>query len=102
MIKKIKKNYFIIIGTFLFLYFFFNLLDGERGLISLLKKENLLTQLKITENNIKEQIDELEFKNSLLSENPDKDYIETIIREKFIYSKKGEQIFVLKQNEKSD
>ena len=102
MIEKIRKNYFLIIGTFLFLYFFFNLLDGERGLISLIKKENLLTQLKITENNIKEQIEELEFKNSLLSENPDKDYIEIIIREKFIYSKKGEQIFVLKQNEKSD
>ena len=102
MIEKIRKNYFLIIGTFLFLYFFFNLLDGERGLISLLKKENLLTQLKITENNIKEQIEELEFKNSLLSENTDKDYIETIIREKFIYSKKGEKIFVLKQNEKSD
>ena len=102
MIEKIRKNYFLIIGTFLFLYFFFNLLDGERGLISLLKKENLLTQLKITENNIKEQIEELEFKNSLLSENPDKDYIETIIREKFIYSKKGEKIFVLKKNEKSD
>ena len=102
MIQKIKKNYFLIVGTFLFLYFFFNLLDGERGLISLLKKENLLTQLKITESNIKEQIEELEFKNSLLSENPDKDYIETIIREKFIYSKKGEKIFVLKQNEKSD
>ena len=102
MIEKIRKNYFLIIGTFLFLYFFFNLLNGERGLISLLKKENLLTQLKIKENNIKEQIEELEFKNSLLSENPDKDYIEIIIREKFIYSKKGEQIFVLKQNEKSD
>ena len=102
MIEKIRKNYFLIIGTFLFLYFFFNLLNGERGLISLLKKENLLTQLKIKENNIKEQIEELEFKNSLLSENPDKDYIETIIREKFIYSKKGEKIFVLKQNEKSD
>ena len=102
MIEKIRKNYFLIIGTFLFLYFFFNLLDGERGLISLIKKENLLTQLKIKENNIKEQIEELEFKNSLLSENPDKDYIEIIIREKFIYSKKGEQIFVLKQNEKSD
>ena len=49
MINKIKKNYLIGIGTFLFLYFFFNLLDGERGLISLLKKENLLTQLKLEE-----------------------------------------------------
>ena len=98
MIEKIKKNYFIIIGTFLFLYFFFNLLDGERGLISLLKKQNLLTQLKIDEKQIKDEIEDLELKNSLLSENLDLDYIEILIREKFIYTKKGEKIYVLKND----
>ena len=96
MIEKIKKNYFVIFGTFLFLYFFFNLLDGERGLISLLKKENLLSQLKLEEKQIKENIDNLEFKNSLLSYNLDSDYVEILIREKFVYSKKGEKIYVLK------
>ena len=96
MIEKIKKNYFILIVTFLFLYFFFNLLDGERGLISLLKKENLLTQLKYEEKKLKKNIDNLEFKNSLLSNNLDKDYIESLIREKFIYSKKNEKIYILK------
>ena len=98
MIEKLKKNYFIIIGTFLFLYFFFNLLDGERGLISLLKKENLLTQLKIDEKQIKDEIDNLELKNSLLSENLDLDYVEILIREKFVYTKKGEKIYVLKND----
>ena len=98
MIEKLKKNYFIIIGTFLFLYFFFNLLDGERGLISLLKKQNLLTQLKINEKQIKDEIDNLELKNSLLSENLDLDYIERLIREKFVYTKKGERIYVLKND----
>ena len=102
MIEKIKKNYFLIIGTFLFLYFFFNLLDGERGLISLLKKENLLNQLKIEEKQLNDTITGLEFKNSLLNKNIDKDFIEILIREKFIYSKKGEKIYVLKQNEKSN
>ena len=102
MIEKIKKNYFVIFGTFLFLYFFFNLLDGERGLISLLKKENLLSQLKLEEKQIKENIDNLEFKNSLLSYNLDSDYVEILIREKFVYSKKGEKIYILKNNEKSD
>ena len=92
MIEKIKKNYFVIFGTFLFLYFFFNLLDGERGLISLLKKGNLLSYLKLEEKQIKEKIDNLEFKNSLLSNNLDTDYVEILIREKFIYSKKGEKI----------
>ena len=96
MIEKIKKNYFVIFGTFLFLYFFFNLLDGERGLISLLKKENLLSQLKKEEKQIKKNVNNLEFKNSLLSNNLDFDYIEILIREKFIYSKKGEKIYVLK------
>ena len=96
MIEKIKKNYFILIVTFLFLYFFFNLLDGERGLISLLKKVNLLTQLKFEEKKLRENIDNLEFKNSLLSNNLDKDYVENLIREKFIYSKKNEKIYILK------
>ena len=98
MIEKIKKNYFIIIATFLFLYFFFNLLDGERGLISLLKKQNLLTQLKIDEKQIKDEIEDLELKNSLLSENLDLDYIEILIREKFVYTKKGEKIYILKND----
>tara|TARA_B100000131_G_scaffold292417_1_gene306882 strand:+ start:228 stop:527 length:300 start_codon:yes stop_codon:yes gene_type:complete len=98
MIQKIKKNYFLIVGTFLFLYFFFNLLDGERGLISLLKKENLITQLKLEEKELKKDIENLELKNSLLSENLDKDYIEILIRDKFIYTKKGEKIYIIKND----
>ena len=101
MIEKVKKNYFLIIGTFLFLYFFFNLLDGERGLISLLKKENLLDNLKLKENQLKMNISKLELKNNLLSESLDKDYIEILLREKFVYSKNGEKIYILKHNEKS-
>ena len=98
MIEKIKKNYFILIVTFLFLYFFFNLLDGERGLISLLKKENLLLKLKLEEKQINNEIESFEFKNSLLSDNFDVDYIEILIREKFVYSKKGEKIYILKND----
>jgi len=39
MFGKLKKNYFLLITTFLFLYFFFNFLDGERGLFSYFKKK---------------------------------------------------------------
>tara|TARA_B100000614_G_C14356015_1_gene415089 strand:- start:92 stop:391 length:300 start_codon:yes stop_codon:yes gene_type:complete len=98
MIEKIKKNYFIIIGTFLFLYFFFNLLDGERGLISLLKKQNLLEKLEDEEKKLKVKIENLEMKNSLLNENIDKDYLEILIREKFLYTRNGEKIYVLKND----
>ena len=97
MINKIKKNYLIGIGTFLFLYFFFNLLDGERGLISLLKKENLLTQLKLEEQRLVNNIKDLEFKNSMLNENLNLDYIEILIREKFVFSMKNERLYILNE-----
>ena len=102
MIEKIKKNYLLLIGTFLFLYFFFNLLDGERGLISLIKKEHLLSKIKNYEKKLNEDIKNLEFKNSLLSHNLDIDYVEMLIRDKFLFSKKNEKIYILKKNEKSN
>ena len=79
------------------LYFFFNLLDGERGLISLLKKENLLTQLKLEEQRLVNNIKDLEFKNSMLNENLDLDYIEILIREKFVFSMKNERLYILNE-----
>ena len=99
MFAKIKKNYFVLIITFLFLYFFFNLFDGERGLISYFEKKDILTNLKDQKKVLTSKIEDLEFKNSLLSENLDLDYIETLIREKFLFSKKGEKIYIIKQNE---
>ena len=42
MIDKIKKNYFLLVSTFLLLYFFFNLIDGERGFISNIKKKKFI------------------------------------------------------------
>ena len=100
MIKNIKKNHFILIAIFLFLYFFINLLDGERGLISLLKKENLLSQLKFEEKKINKNIEELELKNSLLSNNLDIDYVEILIRDKFLFGKEGETTYIIREDDK--
>ena len=99
MLAKIKKNYFILIFTILFLYFFFNLLDGERGLISYFEKKKILEDLNNEKVKIKNQINELELKNSLLTDNLDIDYIEILIREKFLFGKKGEKIYLIKNNE---
>ena len=99
MIAKIKKNYFTLIITFLFLYFFFNLLDGERGLISYFEKKDNLDNLKKQKKDLTNKIEDLEFKNALLSENLDFDYIETLIRQKFLFSNEGETIYIIKQNE---
>ena len=99
MLAKIKKNYFILISTILFLYFFLNLLDGERGLISYFEKKNILKDLKNEKNKIIDNINELEAKNSLLTDNLDLDYIEILIRQKFLFGKNGEKIYLIKKNE---
>ena len=99
MLVKIKKNYFILISTILFLYFFLNLLDGERGLISYFKKKNILKYLKNEKYIIINNINELESKNSLLTDNLDLDYIEILIRQKFLFGKNGEKIYLIKKNE---
>ena len=98
MFKSIKKNYFILISTFLILYFFFNLLSGQRGLISYFEKKQILNNLKKDKLELINQIKDLDFKNSLLSDNLDLDYIETLIRERFLFGKKNETIYILKNN----
>ena len=80
------------------LYFFFNLLSGQRGLISYIEKKDILNSLKKHETLLITQIKDLDFKNSLLSDNLDLDYIETLIRERFLFGKKNETIYILKNN----
>ena len=96
MFSKLKKNYFLLISTFLILFFFFSLFDGERGLFSYFKKKEILKELKQTELNYINKVNDLEFKNSLLTTNLDLDYIETLIRSKFLFGKKNETIYIIK------
>jgi cell division protein FtsB len=98
MLDKIKKNYFILIVTFLFIYFFFNLLGGDRGLISYIKKKEIYEDLKIKQNDLRIKIQDLEHKNSLLTENIDLDFIEILIRDKFLFGKEGETTYIIKQD----
>jgi len=99
MLTKIKKNYFLLISTFLILYFFFNFLGGERGFFSYFKKKEILKNLKIEDVNLYKKIKDLEFKNSLLSNKLDLDYVETLIREKFLFGKEGETLYIIKKND---
>ena len=95
MFKIIKKNYFLLISTFVILYFIFNLLDGERGLFSYLKKKENLIELQQSEIDFINKIEDLEHKNSLLTTNIDLDYIETLIRRKFFFGKKNETTYII-------
>ena len=98
MFDKIKKNYFFLIITFLFIYFFFNLLGGDRGLISYLKKRDIYEELKIKQTDLNFKIQELDYKNSLLTKDIDLDFIEVLIRDKFLFGKDGETTNILKYN----
>ena len=42
----------------------------------------------------------LDHKNALLSTNLDLDYIETLIRERFLFGKENETIYIIKKDEK--
>ena len=99
MLKRLKKNYFLLVSSFLILYVSFNLLTGQRGLISYFEKKEILNDLKTEELMLINQINDLDFKNSLLSDNLDLDYIETLIRERFLFGKKNERIYIIKKND---
>ncbi len=101
MLKKLKKNYFLLVSTFLIIYFFFNLLSGQRGLISYFDKKQYLEELKMEEAIIINEIKDLDFKNSLLSDNLDLDYIETLIRERLLFGKENEKIYIIKNDTKN-
>ena len=100
MLRLIKRNYFLLISVFLILYFAFNLVSGERGLFSYIEKKRLLSNLKKEELTLTSKIEDMDHKNSLLSTNLDLDYIETLIRERFLFGKKNETIYIIKKDEK--
>ena len=80
-------------------YFGFNLVSGERGLFSYIEKKELLSNLKKEELSLTSKIEDMDHKNSLLSTNLDLDYIETLIRERFLFGKKDEKIYIIKKND---
>ena len=100
MLRLIKRNYFLLTSIFLIFYFIFNLVSGERGLFSYFEKKELLSNLKNEEALLISKIDDIDHKNSLLSTNLDLDYVEILIRERFLFGKKGATIYLIKKDEK--
>jgi len=99
MIDRLKKNYFLFIITFLIIYFFFNLLEGNRGLISYFEKKEIYKQLQKDQKDLSDKVVNLEHNNSLLIKNIDLDFIEILIREKFLFGKEDETTYIIKDNE---
>ena len=95
MIKNIKDKLLFIIPILLILYFILNLLSGNRGLFSYFEKRDYLNNLKNKKKSIIQEIEELEKSNILLSDNLDTDYIEILLRDKFLLGKKGETVYII-------
>ena len=67
--------------------------------IGLVEKKKILKDLKKEEFLLIKRNKDLDFKNSFLSDNLDLDYIETLIRERFLFGKKNETIYIIKNND---
>ena len=69
-------------------------MDGERGLFSYLEKKNIYNQLIQEKNNLTAELNDVEKKILLLSDNLDLDYLEILYREKFFYGKQNEKVYL--------
>ena len=87
-----KKRKILFLNIFLFLYIVFNLLTGERGLMAYFEKSELEKQLTKTKSVLTNEIQILDKKNSLLSENLNSDFVDILIRDKLKLGKKEEII----------
>ncbi len=88
----LKKRKILFLNIFLFLYIVFNLLTGERGLMAYFEKSELEKKLTKTKIVLTEEIQILDKKNSLLSENLNFDFVDILIRDKLKLGKKEEII----------
>ncbi len=95
MINSIKKNIILILPITLIIYFSLNLLGGNRGLFSYLDKKNQFENLLEKKLFLTNEITKMKKINSLIDENLDKDYLEILIRDKFVIGKKGENTYII-------
>ena len=95
-IKIIDQKKYALISIFLFLYVIINLFEGERGLISFYKKQQIKEQLFQEKDSLTVQLNLIKKKNNLLTENIDLDYLETLLRQKFMVGKTNEIVYINK------
>ena len=92
-VEIINHKKFTLISVLLFLYVIFNLLDGERGLISYYEKQKIKQQLIEEKKSLSIKLAKVERKNMLLTNKVDLDYLEMLYREKFMVGTPKEYIY---------
>ncbi len=93
-VETLNQKKLTLISMILFLYVLFNLLDGERGLISFFEKQKTIENLIKEKNIITKKLILVEKKNTLLGDKIDLDFLEILYREKFMVGKPKEQIYI--------
>jgi cell division protein FtsB len=95
LIESLKNKKFLLFNIFFTLYIGFNLIGGERGLVSYLDKKNTYEELIEEERSLTLKLEDLDHKISLINKN-DPDYLDILYRKKFNYVTKDEIIIKLK------
>tara|TARA_B100001741_G_C16126350_1_gene402440 strand:- start:163 stop:459 length:297 start_codon:yes stop_codon:yes gene_type:complete len=93
-IQIINNKKFTIINILLFSYIMLNLLDGERGLISYYQKKETKKELIHESNYLVNKLTLIERKNNLLTDKIDLDYLEILVRQKFMVGKTTETVYI--------
>tara|TARA_Y100001970_G_C13763608_1_gene616988 strand:+ start:51 stop:350 length:300 start_codon:yes stop_codon:yes gene_type:complete len=93
--EVLKRRKILFLNIFLFLYIATNLFTGDRGLMSYFEKKELKENLQEKKASLTNQILDVEQKNSLLSEDLNFDFMDTLIRDKLKFGKKEEILIKL-------
>ena len=93
-IETINQKKFTLISIFLFIYVALNLFEGERGIVSYYKNQQIKKQLVNEKELLDLQLSAIEKKNSLLTDSIDLDYLEILYRNKFMLGKPEEKVFI--------
>ena len=96
-VNSISERKFFFIMILIILYIVFNFFGGDRGLIEYFKKKILLKEFHEKNLEIKKEINFFTKKNDFLSVNINKDYLDEIYRDYFVFGKKGEKIYIINQ-----
>jgi len=94
-LEVIKRKKMLFLNIFLLLYILINLLDGNRGLLSYFEKKEVQKELNEKQIFLTQELEKTEYKNKLLSDNLNFDFVDTLIRDKLKFGHKEEILIKL-------
>tara|TARA_B100002051_G_C16489808_1_gene512307 strand:+ start:429 stop:737 length:309 start_codon:yes stop_codon:yes gene_type:complete len=98
--KFIFERKFLLLNIILSIYVATNLIGGERGLIAYFNKKSIEDLKVMQKRELIKNLNDIEKKNVLISVKQDKDFLDTLYREKLRFGKKDELIIKLNNYEK--